>query len=243
MRRHGASVADRRRSRRRNSARHTAAVTRVDWSADGQLDPLCGSSDGTARLWDANSRDSRAVLAGHTKPVVDAAFSDDGRLVATTSFDQTARVWRVASGEQVAMLTGHVGAVTSALFSADARYVVTTGVDGSVRVCGRGERRPRRVVPRAHARRLPGCSAPTERWLRARARTAPHARSAAGSARRWTISSQPLPKSLNLPRRLSCFARAPRLHQAPARLTHSRGWVGPRPSLITRARACARGSP
>jgi RNA polymerase sigma factor (sigma-70 family) len=50
-----------------------------------------------------------------------AAFSPDGRLLATGGQDGFARVWDVASGRQVRALSGHLGWVMSLAFSPDGR--------------------------------------------------------------------------------------------------------------------------
>src|SRR5712692_7681740 len=52
------------------------------------------SEDNTARVWDAASGRSLAVLQGHTDSVTSAVFSPDGQRVVTASADKTARVWR-----------------------------------------------------------------------------------------------------------------------------------------------------
>jgi WD40 repeat protein len=53
-------------------------------------------------------------------------FSDDGRLLATSSRDHDARVWDTATGKST-VLHGHFGAVLDASFSPDGRWVVTAG--------------------------------------------------------------------------------------------------------------------
>ena len=56
---------------------------------------VTASEDKTARLWDAASGKSLAVLSGHALAVRTAAFSPDGQRVVTASDDDTARLWAV----------------------------------------------------------------------------------------------------------------------------------------------------
>ena len=62
-----------------------------------------------ARVWDAATRKTIAVLSGHEGLVGSAAFSPDGSRVVTASDDKTARVWDAATGSAIAVLSGHAG--------------------------------------------------------------------------------------------------------------------------------------
>jgi WD40 repeat protein len=77
-----------------------------------------GSTDKTARLWDARTGKLRQVLAqrGH---ILSLRFSRDGRTLLTTSTDGTAAVWDVASGQRTLLLTGATGAAQAATISPD----------------------------------------------------------------------------------------------------------------------------
>ncbi len=66
-------------------------VLHLAFSPDGQR-AVSGSFDGTARVWDLRSGESR-VLEGHRGPVVWVAFSPDGKRVLTASQDGTVRLW------------------------------------------------------------------------------------------------------------------------------------------------------
>jgi small GTP-binding protein len=82
---------------------HRLPITGLSWSNDGRW--LASSSmDATARLWDAVTGQSKAVLEGHTKLVTCVDFSADDRLLATKSGDGTVRLWRMDTLECVATL-------------------------------------------------------------------------------------------------------------------------------------------
>jgi eukaryotic-like serine/threonine-protein kinase len=66
-------------------------VLHLAFSPDGQR-TVSGYFDGTARIWDSRSGESR-TLAGHQGPVVWVAFSPDGQHVLTASQDGTVRLW------------------------------------------------------------------------------------------------------------------------------------------------------
>jgi roadblock/LC7 domain-containing protein len=70
----------------------------------------------------------------HDEPVNAAAFSPDGRLLATASDDRTARLWDAATGQEVRQLTGHTAAVTAAAFSPDGRLLATASTDETARL-------------------------------------------------------------------------------------------------------------
>jgi WD40 repeat protein len=93
-----------------------------------------GGLDKVARLWDAATGDQLRVFRGHTRGVLDVAFSDSGRLLATASLDQTGRVWDPRYATLVATLPGHGGFVTALDFSPDDELIATASRDRMARI-------------------------------------------------------------------------------------------------------------
>lgn len=76
----------------------------------------------------------RLSLNGHFYGVAAAAFSPDGKRVATAGFDEDAIVWDAATGDVVAALRGHQESLQTVAFSADGARLVTTGADLTARI-------------------------------------------------------------------------------------------------------------
>jgi WD40 repeat protein/transcriptional regulator with XRE-family HTH domain len=112
---------------------HTADVTSVVFSPDGRW-LATSSADGTARLWDAQTRKEMAVLTGHQGAVNDLAFSPDGKVLATVGDDMTLRLWDLATMQARVISTGHTLWVVSVAFNADGTRLVTSSRDDSVQV-------------------------------------------------------------------------------------------------------------
>lgn len=113
------------------------AVSAVAFSADGKL-IAGGGEDGTLRLWEPGPGfrgDARAMLTGHSKPIVAAAVAPDGQTAATGSLDGTARVWtmsRIRPGARATL--PHPAAVHAVAYLPDGKSLITACADGRVRV-------------------------------------------------------------------------------------------------------------
>ena len=69
----------------------------------------------------------------HGNAAYSAAFSPDGKRLATASLDNTVKLWNVASGEHLGTLKGHGDGVAFVGFLADGR-IVTAGLDKTLKV-------------------------------------------------------------------------------------------------------------
>ena len=108
-------------------------MTAVSFSPDGRR-VVTGSTDKTARIWDAITGDELVTLQGPPTPVRAAMFSPDGQRVVTIPPDGTVRVWDSTKGVQLRALKGHKLLVMSAAFSPDGQRLLTVSLDLTVRV-------------------------------------------------------------------------------------------------------------
>jgi serine/threonine protein kinase/WD40 repeat protein len=101
-------------------------------SADGRRQlRLLGA---TAQVIDAQTGAMVGAPLRHASTIRYAAFSPDGRLVATASDDNTAQVWDANTGERRLSPLAHKTTVHLVGFSPDGRLIVTASEDRSARV-------------------------------------------------------------------------------------------------------------
>jgi len=118
---------------------HNHHVSSVDVSAD-QKHALSSSWDGTLRLWNLETGESRFLFKGHEKAVLSCAFSADNRQIVSGSMDKSVRIWNT-QGELREKLgghhdQGHTDWVTCVQYSpnADEPVIVSCGRDKVVKV-------------------------------------------------------------------------------------------------------------
>ena len=111
---------------------HRYPIKDLVFSPDNQW-VASSALDKTTRLWRADGSGVGHVLQHHG-PVLTAAFSPSGRLLATGSVDAIGtRTWDTASGRMIHALRGHDGRVTQIRYLPDESALVTGSRDGQVR--------------------------------------------------------------------------------------------------------------
>lgn len=102
-------------------------VTVVAISADGGK-VAAGTRSGLVVVWDTASGEVVSTLVGHRGDINGAAFSRDGRLLATAGDDGSARVWDVTTREEVHGFANH-GLAWRVFFAADGEHLVVIDSD------------------------------------------------------------------------------------------------------------------
>ena len=108
---------------------------RIATSYGGQGGEL---EDNVIRIWDVTTGATLAVLAGHSKVVLDLSFSPDSRSLLSGAWDGFVKIWDVESCKEIIASFKHEGdegsepnpwgpRLSKACFSPDMRYIATAG--------------------------------------------------------------------------------------------------------------------
>jgi WD40 repeat protein len=94
-----------------------------------------GNADGTITLVSLTAASHASVtLSGHSDQVTCVAFSQDGKMLASSGRDGTALIWNLATNEIAHKLIGHTQQVAAIAFSDDSKRVATASWDNDLRL-------------------------------------------------------------------------------------------------------------
>lgn len=116
-----------------SDAHYLCTVDKVAISPDGTR-MFSGSSsyDGRVRLWDLKTSEQIWVQRGHVSDITSAAFSPDGRLIASSSWDGSIMLWDAATGKRLRVLLVKDG-VDSVAFSPNGSMMAAADDGGMIR--------------------------------------------------------------------------------------------------------------
>ena len=109
----------------------------VNFSPDGKWIAIAGSLNGReaiAELRDVATGQIAASLKGHARHVTCAAFSPDGKTLATGSEDRLIKLWDADTGQERLTIQGHTDSVRTIAFSPDGSRLVSQGLGNLARV-------------------------------------------------------------------------------------------------------------
>jgi WD40 repeat protein len=123
---------------------HTNIVRWIDFApqrtSDSQMLISC-SNDQTVRVWNINAGNLLETFWKHQGIVLDASFSPDGRIIASSSGDKTIKMWSISPLESrnskktdVKTLEGHNDWVTSISFNPDQKTIASGSLDRTIKL-------------------------------------------------------------------------------------------------------------
>lgn len=113
---------------------YPCTVDKIAISRNGQR-VFSGSAsyDGRVRLWDLKTKEQLWIQQGRQSDITGAAFSPDGKFIATSSWDDSVNLWDAATGERLRILLLESG-VDSVAFSPDGDLLAAANDRGVIQL-------------------------------------------------------------------------------------------------------------
>ena len=105
-------------------------LTGLAVNPDGTL--LAAGSGIGVWLYDTATMEPITLLEGHTAPVMNVAWSPDGRFLTSAGQDLQVKIWDIEAGREIRTLEGHQDMVTTVAWSSDGRFLASGGFDSLV---------------------------------------------------------------------------------------------------------------
>jgi WD40 repeat protein len=99
--------------------------------APGERRTLARDDNGILYLFDKSVKHLVATLKNGTETLFDAAFSPDGKIIASTYGDNSVMLWNTANGKKIASVQVSKNPVYTLLFSPDSKTVLTISDDAA----------------------------------------------------------------------------------------------------------------
>jgi len=125
---------------RLNSYYQRIALAEQEWSANNllRMQQLLDDCPEDLRGWEwhylRRLRYRSPPILHHDAGVSDAAFSRDGRQVASVDYDGVVKVWDVQTGREVLRIQAHDKPAACVAFSPDGHYLATGGRDRTIKI-------------------------------------------------------------------------------------------------------------
>ncbi|EAY22773.1 hypothetical protein TVAG_477020 [Trichomonas vaginalis G3] len=111
---------------------HTGRV----WSVVAKKPTVAASSggDGTIRIWNLQSRETRYTIQDFTNDVYAVDMDSSGAKLISGGFDRTFCLYDIESGKPVFKKQGHLASITSVLFDPSGNMAITGGKDLAIKI-------------------------------------------------------------------------------------------------------------
>jgi LPXTG-site transpeptidase (sortase) family protein len=105
----------------------------VAFSPDGET-LVTGGRDHAVRVWDVETSENTAILAGHSDWISSVVYSPDGTVIASGGRDTNIWLWNVQTETSLRLIEGHQAEIKAIEFTPDGQYLISGSLDGIVRL-------------------------------------------------------------------------------------------------------------